>query len=209
MNKRSFFIIMLLIFTVGILTFQISFDRTFSDAKVYQFEIKKLKEENLRTQLRMALKDYQIMELSGQDSERLPASTGVLNEELTPKLWFSEIKKMHKGQDCQGLVRKAREFKQNYSFSPNLPEVVLLSGDCFVQLQEYDSAVEEFSLLIDHYPSHIATAHGLLKLAQVFTLMGKLDESREVLKVVERHFSHEKNIVSEAQSLLSGERSGL
>lgn len=201
MNKKSFFLISLLSILSLTLVFLVVFERRYSDADIYLKMINHQKMQQVQSDLKLAIKNYEIDLLAGERRKRVPASIQNISFELKANTLFAELKQHHKQNDCIKVSEKFREIQSNYSFSPFFVEALFLSADCQMQTRNYDQALLSYSGLIDLYPDHIATGHAILKMVEILRLLDRQPEALEALKVLKRHFSDRPEIIKAAQDM--------
>jgi tetratricopeptide (TPR) repeat protein len=183
------------------LVFIVTFDRTYSDNDLHLKTIQNMKMESIKKDLQLAIKDYEIRTLNGSKSNRTPASAPSLAAEIQSNRLFSALKNYHQHDDCVNVLEVFKQIQANYSFAPFFPEALILKADCQMQMKEYEQALVTYSGLIDMYPDHIATGHGILKMAEILRLLDRPSEAFEALKVIKVHFQDYPEIIRAANEM--------
>ncbi len=210
MSSKGVVLLSLMLFLVMTISFYGSFNQTFSDEKILEYKISKIKNEQEKLKLDLAVKDYQIEEyaLKFSGGQRLPASqqashkVSALANELMPDLLFEKIKKQHARSECNELIINAQKFSQTYSYSAQYPEVMLLLADCYFQVQKTPETLNVLSDLLDHYPDHKVTPFALFKMAEIFNKLGRYQEQNEVLNAIVINFKEPEELINKAQEEL-------
>ena len=201
MSKQFYFVIALAIIVVGFLLFMLPFEHIYHDGRGLELKVQQLIRQKKQKDLQLALKQYEIETLKGRQQQRLPAALESNKMIIFAQSKLSEIKTLFNQGKCNEVVDMAQAFEQKYSFHEKLAEVILLKADCYYRNREYELALLTFAKLIDAYPEAIETALAILKMAEILQILGRDDESFEILKIIERHFVDQKEILNLAREL--------
>jgi TolA-binding protein len=209
MRQRGYFIPAILFTMVFIFIFILSFDRHYSDSKFHEKTIMGLKEKALRQDLKISAQKYQIQTQKGLlFQERAPASTikalldgESLSVEIQSKRLFSQMKSLFQKKECLKLLSVFKSLEEDYSFASFYPEAVLLKADCLIQMGEYEESLVSYSFLIEQFPDHATTGHGILKMAEVLKILDRTTEALEVLKILKAHFSDHADLLQAAENM--------
>lgn len=195
MSKKLFFAVMILSFLVILLGFLLIFESKYNDSNFLRYKIDEVEMDRKAQALSLKVQEHLLQELDYE--RRKPASA--VETPLAENLKLVAIKKMFSAQQCEAVIKLSEDYLESYSYSLDTPKVVLILAECLVKAQKYDMAITQLSGLVENYPGQYETALALLKLSQVFNLIDKREEAREVLQIIINYYQEHTDVWREAQ----------
>ena len=115
---------------------------------------------------------------------------------------FSIAKRDFSIKDYKKAIISLKKLIHNYSFFPHLSEVYFLLGESQYKLGRFEGAVETINKMVLLFPSNELTGYALLRLGKIYEHEGRVDESIDLYKTVQRSFPY-RGVASQAKKSLS------
>ena len=122
--------------------------------------------------------------------------------EFNSEILLSQAKEEFRSSRYHMAAPRLKEIVERFPGSRHLPEVYFLLSESYFQMQAVESCVDTIETMVSLFPESELTGFSLLRLSAIY-FNRKMDEQAvQVLMTVRNSFSHNRDLVEQANSLL-------